>query len=1069
MRFTRENLAEIVAKSSTFDERLANGYLVPHPDLDQGEINRRLDRWCEVAAKGDREQFQKLLALRALDLDSIRSGLGRVRLPDGVSLPNWTDLLQDGLKEAAMQRAEPFRFLDPTEPWPFEKLVAPFVHAAGQSLRLRASTVLCALTDKAHSSLERTLLHWLGNVCSSALLLEFSIFRLKRQAPFGGRLAEYLADSSSEIYRDFCGQMLGGGLVPFLQEYSGLARAVATLMKNWVDSTAEFLSRLETDRVSLAKTFQQGRDLGEVEELSAGLSDPHHKGRSVFALTFSSGSKLIYKPKSLETEDSYTRLVEWINGHDLSLQLKGLHVLSRSGYGWAEFVEHCAPQSEAERARFYRRSGMLLCLFYVLGTTDVHAENLIAAGEYPVVVDAETLITPSLDENKTGDALASAETVAARNMNTSVLHVGMLPWLRSLGNGHFQDLSALGGVGGEQFFAMAWQGLETDNLARQVVTGKALRNQNVPFAADETAEPARYVEEVAGGFQEMYNLLLIRRDALLRPGSPLDELARSPMRLIFRDTSTYFSLLKNSVDAALLRDGAERSIHLELLSRVLLASDANARFAPFLKAEKEALADLDIPFFTASPQSRALNISPDAVVENCFTRAGFEDVRERLLKLGNENLREQISIIRGSFWAKAASQRLPISTPEVEYTALADQSEPTENDLLEQASVIVLLLQQSAIQGSDGSFTWLSLIAQANTHNYRFGPLGPNLFDGLTGIALFLAALERVSPGAGSRQMAIGALGPIRRTVSAYEKLFQTKSKSSLQNLTVGLTGFGSLVYGLTRVGQLLGEETPIEIACAAASLISPDFFVSEPNMDIFNGRAGAILGLLSLYEIRPSALLLDNAIAFGDKILECRDSSAAGSRSASLKGEAKGFAHGPVGLAHALLRLHRATNDRRFLHASQEFLRATCFQDETDPPDLSWRTGAAGVGLGLLDTPGVLKNNQIFSSLERALQQCLSTSLSGPDQVCSGIAGRLDFLVEASQRAGYGPQVLAAARKQAGWCINRAKRNSGFYLHPHLPAGAFLPSFYEGLAGIGYQFLRLAFPEKLPSVLLWN
>jgi lantibiotic modifying enzyme len=135
---------------------------------------------------------------------------------------------------------------------------------------------------------------------------------------------------------------------------------------------------------------------------------------------------------------------------------------------------------------------------------------------------------------------------------------------------------------------------------------------------------------------------------------------------------------------------------------------------------------------------------------------------------------------------------------------------------------------------------------------------------------------------------------------------------------------------------------------------------------------------------------------------------------------------------------------------------------------DVSWRTGCAGIGLAALDTLAALDRTKAHSTVETALGMCLSASLSGPDQVCSGIAGRLDFLAEAAER-GYGSHLLTAARKQAGACTIRAQRNSGFYLHPHLPAGTFLPGFYEGLAGIGYEFLRLAFPGKLPSVLLWN
>ena len=32
-----------------------------------------------------------------------------------------------------------------------------------------------------------------------------------------------------------------------------------------------------------------------------------------------------------------------------------------------------------------------------------------------------------------------------------------------------------------------------------------------------------------------------------------------------------------------------------------------------------------------------------------------------------------------------------------------------------------------------------------------------------------------------------------------------------------------------------------------------------------------------------------------------------------------------------------------------------------------------------------------------------------------------------------------------------------------------FIPGLFDGLAGIGYQMLRLAAPDRVPSVLLWE
>src|SRR5262249_14400360 len=161
--------------------------------------------------------------------------------------------------------------------------------------------------------------------------------------------------------------------------------------------------------------------------------------------------------------------------------------------------------------------------------------NLIAAAEYPILIDAETLITPSLDAAAPSERKPWAEVVALQRIATSVMRVGMLPWYRSHANGMSSDPSALGGIGGDEVPTEVWQGVETDGMAREVVRGLTARNGNVPFAASDEANPGRYVQDVVAGFQEMYSLLMARRDELLGPASPLNLLARAPMRLVFRD------------------------------------------------------------------------------------------------------------------------------------------------------------------------------------------------------------------------------------------------------------------------------------------------------------------------------------------------------------------------------------------------------------------------------------------------------------------------------------------------------------------------------------------------------
>src|SRR5262249_37519406 len=82
-------------------------------------------------------------------------------------------------------------------------------------------------------------------------------------------------------------------------------------------------------------------------------------------------------------------------------------VVCRDGYGWAAYVEHRYCTDEMELRTFYRGLGQWLAVMRLLGGSDLHAENLVAAGPVPVVVDCETLFTPQPARRPSGYRLAA--------------------------------------------------------------------------------------------------------------------------------------------------------------------------------------------------------------------------------------------------------------------------------------------------------------------------------------------------------------------------------------------------------------------------------------------------------------------------------------------------------------------------------------------------------------------------------------------------------------------------------------------------------------------------------------
>jgi len=1090
-------LGKLVERSSTILERLEIGFLPSIPSKSNDIVRSKIERWCQIVTKGDLEKFQKRLAWDGLNLSTVRPAFGSVRLSDAQNFPLWVETFKAGIEASALISVETiekgaaneYPCLEPQNPIPFEEVFLPFIQVGRQKLISQTGDSYHCLTAVAHANLERNLLGSLARLYSHAMELKFSVFRAQMQSPLSRILGQLQNTHPKHHYQAFIKEMLkGGGLLTFFQEYPVLARLVATVTDFWVDASKEFLQRLTSDWSTIEQTFQADTELGQIVSIQPSLSDPHNNRRSVIAVTFSSGLKLIYKPKDLGLEAAYFQLLTWLNQQGISLPFKLLKVLNRSTYGWVEFVEYLPCQDKEEVKRYYQRAGQLLCLLYILGANDCHNENLIACGEYPVVVDLETLMHPRFQEIAGLGEGAEALSLAHQQLGDSVLRTGLLPrWeVRSDGREAY-DVSGLGGVGEQEtsYRLPKWENINTDNMSLGHESARIVPQANAPSLEGITLLANDYVEELVDGFEQMYQFFVAQREAFLATDGPLTALAHQQIRCVFRPTQVYALALQKSLQPQCLRDGADRSIELDVLSRALLWSDSKHPFWPLLKAELQALEQMDIPYFTAYSDSDALWISSNETIEQCFTQPSYNQVIARLQRLGDLYLAQQIAIIRSSLYSMVASE--PNQAPLAQNIELKlDAVSPlTQDVMVQQAVAIAQDLQQRAIRAADGSATWIGLEFFPHAKRFQLQPIGYNLYDGSCGIALFLAAVTKVTDDSRFRDLSLGALQPLR-------KILQHLDSESEQKITKligigGAVGLGSIVYALVQISQFLDEPTLFEDAKRAASLISPAAIAADQLFDIMAGAAGAILGLLVLHEVTADPAVLEQAATCGHHLLNHRITSDTGFRTWVTPDEKPltGFSHGAAGIAYALLRLYETTQEAAFLAAAQEAIayeRSVFSPTAGNWPDLrslinknnqpsfmtTWCHGATGIGLARLGSLAILDTPEIRQEIAIALNTTLKFGLQDIDHPCCGNCGRIELLLVAAQKLSR-PELREIAQKQAASVVARAKQAGAFHLFPNLPKDVYNPVFFQGTAGIGYELLRLAYPNILPSVLLWD
>ena len=142
-----------------------------------------------------------------------------------------------------------------------------------------------------------------------------------------------------------------------------------------------------------------GKELDMIVSIETNLGDSHNGGKSVLIFVDSNNNKIVYKPRELAPEKLFLHIINWINSTNfIKYELKAPKLLDKKSYGWQEFIEYKSCMSEEEVKAYFYRVGIFLALFYVTRCGDLHYENIIAHGEFPMFVDMETIMSNDIEE-----------------------------------------------------------------------------------------------------------------------------------------------------------------------------------------------------------------------------------------------------------------------------------------------------------------------------------------------------------------------------------------------------------------------------------------------------------------------------------------------------------------------------------------------------------------------------------------------------------------------------------------------------------------------------------------------
>ncbi|HEY7243596.1 MAG TPA: type 2 lanthipeptide synthetase LanM family protein [Xanthobacteraceae bacterium] len=1067
--------SRLMLRASFIDELLSDEFeALPGQKSDADAAARRLAAWCRACASGDWAIFARRLERDRLSIAHALAKFATVRRSPCTPPPAW---LEDAIWIDAALRAPTRNAGSPAaagEAQPFEDLLAPLVDEAEALLRASIDArALNNLDPSAIACLRFLLLKQLSGLAAPAIYERFNEGRKSRQSATG--TVDRERNGGRSFYDRFTAAMKAAGFRILFEDKPVLLRLIASITRQWIEGSRELILRLDADLEMIRRYLLRSGRSSLVTGIQGEISDLHNGGRSVRIVSFADGARLVYKPKDLRVETAWHALVERLNAAGAPVRLKAVRALARTGYGWAELIEHAGCGDAQGCARFFRRAGAWLALFHCFAATDMHHENMIAAGEHPVPIDLELILQASAEERQTGDIEAQALQAASEIVANSVMAVGLLP---AYGKSSEDEIFTIGGVAAQPTSRtrLTWNDINSDRMRPAKAKEIANAIPNLPHLNGHYATLGDHIDELVAGFEDYASFLLQHtRDSA--QGGLFDGFADVVVRKVVRPTRFYYMLLQRLRDHRNMQDGALWSAQADFLARLADWDAAGDPAWHFQRSERAALVALNVPHFMLESDGSELRDS-SGVLAHTQTGSGMGRAQARVRSLDAQDIAWQAEAVRQSAATLLRSRPTPVDAARKRLFRTDGPTAPAKERLLAEAHSVAAELARHAIRRGPAA-AWVGLDWLGDSEVCQLVALGHDLYNGLCGIALFLAAHSCVTDNKASHELALAAVAHLRKSLRS------RNSARIARSLGIGAaTGLGSIVYALTAMSSCLRDQGLLADAQVAAELFTDDLIAADKQLDVIGGSAGAILGLLRLHRDTQSDEVLKRATRCGEHLLVQRRAGRHGRRSWSVPGcgplPLNGMSHGAAGFAYALAALAASTGRQELADAASEciaFENSSYDAAHGNWPDrrdagepawpCKWCHGAVGIGLARLGASkkGGMESRLAAADIAKALAGAQRSWPGEVDTLCCGTLGNIEFFCEAGDMLGRSDlQELGSQRLIA---VLRAAESTGDYRWT-VGGKQFNLGLFRGLAGIGYTCLRRV-DASLPNVLMWE
>jgi type 2 lantibiotic biosynthesis protein LanM len=880
--------------------------------------------------------------------------------------------------------------------------------------------------------------------CHRSLILELRIAR---------HLQSLQGDTPQERFAAFIERIASdAGRAMIAEKYPHLHSDILLRAGQVADYVLFFLQSVVADYAHLPAVMPNTSHPGRLQEFHTQSGDRHAKGTSVVRLLFENGC-VFFKPRSMAVDVQFGHLLAMLKQRDVGPDQHVPVVLDRGNYGYAAQVKYREAENEDDLRNFYRRFGGLVAISHALGATDLHHENLIASGAFPVIVDVETLFQPNYG--------TSGEQKHQRSLfSDTIIRSGLLPYGES--NTPIPDFSALVGFS-ESPHALVPTGIGTDELCLVMQKVESPFSANMARLHGKASIPYQYIDEIDAGFEATYRGLMSMKVELLESHGALAAFRNLSIRVIVRSTRVYAYLLSALSHPEYLSDGEKRE---QLLARIRPEKDGWPVHLQCWPSERVALLCGDVPRFTTTVDSRDVCDENGNVFSSVYRHSAWAECRKRVLAMSARDLERQQRLLRQA----VVGTRPPAAKYSWSHLHPLSRTLPCEGfraaDFIAEAVRLGDRIMAAGFRCRDSVIQFqLELRGQSAL---RLFILNKDLYDGVPGLAIFFAELWTHTRMPRFFHEAQAMLVTARQE---YER-----PGVPIDSIG-GFCGLAGWIYALAFSGIRLEKPELLDEAFSWLPRLS-ERIESDTQLDVVGGAAGALLVLSELDRIAPGRGALPIARRCAQRLAETAQhdgAEASWTSTACAKRALTGCSHGAAGIAAALAGYAQQSGEQDYdalIRDALCFERATC--NEEGWPDLrdnpldgnitkdcayAWCNGAPGIGLSRLALPPELRDAAWQDDVESCLALTLQHGLGGSHCLCHGQMGNLELLMAYDREfpgmiewRSIALRILEEGR--TGWRCG-GLRDLG------------LLGMMTGIAGIGYALLRIANPQRVPSLLL--